>query len=1488
VQFLLLHITQWQKIQGTAKEDNRNKFIVIPTSSTFMMSSSSQAKKSTREGPATKPDGTMSLLAHMKLRSENDVVVYQKLRAWVALQILSQQISPTQEDTGRTAATLLLQRLLRAFEQRAPSVSTTTTANATKSLGVSGNVANSIGNNSESTSNTPAAVPKKKVKPGRNMGDLSVLMQRRVKVTRMVQQAVQFIGSDILKVLQGSLEAPSVADVAHSCLLILKKEDKMKELYALFCNATNKDMKSLDENSTIYFGVFAMQALETLRSQAVSKAEIAYDFEFLYLRCYKDPGFQACLNALNPPLPPTPGVTPIIAKDTEAKNICWKLSRLLALKLEYISKRDSETKLFRRNHIISSAATILIAADLGKWTLTSTVAASPTEEQYPAQKRQKTDFAGNFPNFFDLILEPISELVQFLSKNSYYYNDMEPITKDDVQRQITYVARMIEGVPFVQEAETTKAGNGNDLSNVTTMSHDILFLSTSFTPTKRHFVLNNYRRIIHAMVMDIQRRLNLNPLNPSVSGGDLNNAKGSGGRTAIGNVLFLFPMVVGEPWGIHRDAPVITSNLLCSLEHTIPPISQKDSIGVVLTVNGSETTTQKAGTSANTIGPSSKSSWTSIFSSSNKNPVLEPLDSVLVEEEDPPESRPAVEINLEDIEPPLIDDSMELNEWTLSILSLSVIKPSDTLLMYLGEHDRTQGDACSCLSDVIVPVLNRGVIRIHGAVTSSQLVGGHQPRLSVGRKDGQVYVNGEVDESVQLCASVLGFYYYSLECIIRDQMQRIEFLDSFNSLLQSEAFHRALLACCYSCALKGVGATQKILGYKNSKDCTVYFLMQTIESNPYTFLKVTEALRRALILSDDASKGKTGSPIVPGLPAILQQHMQTLETQLVDSIVWAETTAAGKSEGSLPLTIQSVRRFPGAWPPDILEPSLPEEFIDLNGNTNGVDVRCKSSYTSSSESSFLSYVLRKLLKISFFRIQAIFAALDMADNVLVQTQVLVAFRYLLRHCVEVFFERHIDQLLLCSIYGVCKVMKVRPEVTFGKLIDAYYAIRGKEQGERSCRVIVRHVKLVSSGDEVRPDGKLVGNLIVFYNQIYVPKMHRHFFGSKSLERSTAEYRMQHISGSYRSRSLSRPVDVVAVPPAKSENTTVTASSAKPADDCAPSSKVQWPSVGSLIPGDCRGNDSPSSEADAAKVERKADGNRLKGTQATFTPVVNETHTSDASKQHFGVPAIRNERDKTEPGAEHKTPTVVVQTETGNLEGSTSSVLLQSCPEESVMSSNHALPADAMETDETKLTSSERGTNNAVGDEGADSAPLDAPQDASTHCVDIENVNNSDSSAQDKVAVMVADSGGISAVATGEKQDYRIDPGKVSENSVVPSIGVEAITHGDGTHRIFESDETIVVDGTSGSSENSASKQASITLLATGETPINDQPLDAPRGSFGGGDTEATSPALALQSNENKGVHIVEKIFFESTDAATNGSLKRTFSAMDVTDSVTPS
>lgn len=469
---------------------------------------------------------------------------------------------------------------------------------------------------------------------------------------------------------------------------------------------------------------------------------------------------------------------------------------------------------------------------------------------------------------------------------------------------------------------------------------------------------------------------------------------------------------------------------------------------------------------------------------------------------------------------PTITETIEMNEWSVSVLNLSMIKPTENLFNYL-EVTGVDSLHSNPLKDIIAPVLNQAVARIYHDISLPQEDGSEEAEnlISVDPIDGQVYLHQDVEitPSVQLCASVIGFYYHALEAILHEESERLP-LASRKTILQVEPFHRALLVCCYTCIWKAVANTRHLKVSPSHYDFTIYSLLETLESSPYTYLKVTESFHRALALQE--SKDQLASPLVTKLPRILQRHIKRTEVQVLDSVIWARESPCGSNEGSLIKTIGMLKRLPNVWPPESLEPNLPEEIEDIE--VNGT---MRIQYNSTHETKFVSYIFRKLLQVSYVRIQGLCQALDIPQHYPVVSQVWVAFRYFLRHHVELLYDRHVDQFILCSVYGVTKIMNMKPEMTFARIIEVYVAIRSQELGERSCQRIVRHIKLLSVDDQVEASGatKPFGNVMTLYNQVFIPPMKTFLLYSKSLKRSTERIEAKMNNAEKRDASLERSI-----------------------------------------------------------------------------------------------------------------------------------------------------------------------------------------------------------------------------------------------------------------------------------------------------------------------------------------------------------------------------
>jgi hypothetical protein len=916
--------------------------------------------------------------------------------------------------------------------------------------------------------------------------------------------------------------------------------------------------------------IFLRQSLETLQRQAIELCQVAFDFDYLITTASGSSAAAAAVascdrssrseeeedgtttttttTATTTKITSTNTTTPsrfqqaLTSLGPESRQAAWKLARCLVLEEHFTANggSGSGSPSTRRQCILGMAATLVLMAALGCFDYynnnkkkngddtTATAAATATTSN---------SISNNTEDVLNLVLNATDQLCTYLA---WTHQEVPKISSKDLEQRVYEMVESICKLPVVVQhqhrQQQQQAPRSSSISSSMEQyddadddpSHELEEPGEAFWNRLRrtvpklqlHFLRQHYRAIVDGFVLQTQARLNPLTVSP------------------IGSVLFLAPTVVGEPWGLPPHDPQQTAKFFCTYV-TDRPSDSREGVAVVAlpgskrppTISMGEGSTPSAAAASNTKSATKVQIY-------NKNPVKNPIkpaiskigstveDAIRIEEEEEDGSldRKANSgddaIPIEDdnaapdestataVQPPVITDAMELNEWTLSVLSLSVVKPSDNLLQELDDHD--DHGTTNVLKDIVVPVLNRALTRIQKDSNMDRYV------ISVGKQDGQVYVNGDVTPDLQFYAAMVGVYYHALESLLADEVAP-------KKPLSSEPFHRALFACCYTCVLKAVGGYPKLRISSTYQDVTVFSLLETIESSPYTFLKVCESFYRAILQQEDGGisnnkdedqPAEGRSPIVPGLPRILQRHIKRTEIQIIDSVIWVKSSTnslLNASEGSLANTIRMIKSRTGAWPPDALEPVLPEEMEDLGATEEEIYIMNKPETPNTPETNFLSYVLRKVLKVVYYRIQGLCCALNInpSPDFPVATQILVGFRFLLRNRIELMFDRHVDQLILCCAYGVCRRLKAQPEITFVRIIDAYLAVRGQEIGEKACQLIIRHIKLASSDDEVLSPGQSsLGDIIQFYNKSFVPNMKKHFLNSASLNRANKQLAMR--------------------------------------------------------------------------------------------------------------------------------------------------------------------------------------------------------------------------------------------------------------------------------------------------------------------------------------------------------------------------------------------
>lgn len=125
--------------------------------------------------------------------------------------------------------------------------------------------------------------------------------------------------------------------------------------------------------------------------------------------------------------------------------------------------------------------------------------------------------------------------------------------------------------------------------------------------------------------------------------------------------------------------------------------------------------------------------------------------------------------------------------------------------------------------------------------------------------------------------------------------------------------------------------------------------------------------------------------------------------------------------------------------------------------------------------------LRKVLKLSSFRLTVLcehfdFSPLDKADVV---AKVYSTIEHAVYHQTHLFYNRHIDQVMLSALYGYCKVHKLH-QVSFREIIASY------RKQPQSQQPVFRSVIIEQTNPGLQVTQR--ADIIAFYNQAFVPSM----------------------------------------------------------------------------------------------------------------------------------------------------------------------------------------------------------------------------------------------------------------------------------------------------------------------------------------------------------------------------------------------------------------
>ncbi|KAG9136784.1 hypothetical protein Leryth_004547 [Lithospermum erythrorhizon] len=448
-----------------------------------------------------------------------------------------------------------------------------------------------------------------------------------------------------------------------------------------------------------------------------------------------------------------------------------------------------------------------------------------------------------------------------------------------------------------------------------------------------------------------------------------------------------------------------------------------------------------------------------------------------------------------------VSTAMTTVKWLRAIIAPLQPKPSVELERFFS----------SCDKNIMTDVVRRAVIILEAIFPSS----GPGDHCATGTLQSSSLMDNIWAEQRRLEA--LKLYYRVLEAMCRAESQILN-ANNLTSLLTNERFHRCMLACSAELVL----ATHK----------TVTMLFPAVlERTGITAFDLSKVIE-SFIRHEDS------------LPRELRRHLNSLEERLLESMVWEKGSSMYNSlavaspslsgeinrlgllaepmlsldaiamhinmssggQSSVPFLVKH-ENDPGLNG-DIRSPKRPcmeyrSVLVERNSFTSPVKDRVlalnnqKSKPHPALQSAFASptrpnpggggetcaetairVFFSKIVKLAAVRINGMVERLQLPQQI--RESVYCLFGKIVNSRPTLFFNRHIDQIILCCFYGVAKISQL--SLTFREIIYNY-------QKQPHCKPqVFRSVFVDSSSRRSGRSGPDHVDIITFYNEIFVPNV----------------------------------------------------------------------------------------------------------------------------------------------------------------------------------------------------------------------------------------------------------------------------------------------------------------------------------------------------------------------------------------------------------------
>ncbi|KAH9488271.1 Retinoblastoma-associated protein [Bulinus truncatus] len=315
-------------------------------------------------------------------------------------------------------------------------------------------------------------------------------------------------------------------------------------------------------------------------------------------------------------------------------------------------------------------------------------------------------------------------------------------------------------------------------------------------------------------------------------------------------------------------------------------------------------------------------------------------------------------------------------------------------------------------------------------------------------------------------------FYRVLEVIILNETGHLP-PPVLSTLLNKESFHTSLLACALEVVLITYSPTWSHHNIKTTEEPFFFpWILNIFSLQPYEFYKVIESFIKA----------------EPRLSTDVIKHLQYIETRVLESLAWTENSAlfeffndceVGQKTPPLSGSPDKSHENSGKNAVDLyLSPVRPQSVPSTSQSQqktmptepviNEIGNRLSLQFKSQS----LAHFLKRVLRLGFSRLSKLCSDLDISREL--QHKIWTCFEYCITKMPHLLKNRHIDQIIMCCIYSICKVSD--SEIKFKFIVNEYKSLPHAKQE------IFRYVYIEDNKYE---------SIINFYNSIFMVNLKKY-------------------------------------------------------------------------------------------------------------------------------------------------------------------------------------------------------------------------------------------------------------------------------------------------------------------------------------------------------------------------------------------------------------